>query len=53
MSQEIPGRAKIESRKTNNAHTTNSKNDRIVVLCFNWCPHEDAHHVGAQIFAVF
>ena len=28
--QEIPGRTKIEARKTNNAHTTNNVNDRMV-----------------------
>ena len=30
MSQEIPGRAKIEARKTNSMHTTNNANDRII-----------------------
>ena len=30
LSQEIPGRAKIEERKTNTTHTTNNTNDRIV-----------------------
>ena len=30
MSQEIPGRAKIEARKTHSMHTTNNVNDRIV-----------------------
>ena len=30
LSQEIPGRTKIETRKTNNVHTTNSMNDRLV-----------------------
>ena len=30
LSQEIPGRAKIEARKTNSMHTTNNANDRIV-----------------------
>ena len=30
MSQEIPGRAKIEARKTNSMHTTNNASDRIV-----------------------
>ena len=30
MSQEIPGRTKIETRKTNSMHTTNSTNDRLV-----------------------
>ena len=30
LSQEIPGRAKIEARKTNSMHTTNNVNDRIV-----------------------
>ena len=30
MSQEIPGRTKIETRKTNSMHTTNNANDRMV-----------------------
>ena len=30
LSQEIPGRTKIETRKTNNVHTTNNTNDRMV-----------------------
>ena len=30
LSQEIPGRTKIEARKTNSMHTTNNANDRIV-----------------------
>ena len=30
LSQEIPGRTKIETRKTNSMHTTNSVNDRLV-----------------------
>ena len=30
LSQEIPGRTKIEARKTNRVHTTNNVNDRIV-----------------------
>ena len=30
LSQEIPGRAKIETRKTNSMHTTNNMNDRMV-----------------------
>ena len=30
LSQEIPGRTKIEARKTNTVHTTNNANDRIV-----------------------
>ena len=30
LSQEIPGRTKIETRKTNSMHTTNSANDRLV-----------------------
>ena len=30
LSQEIPGRAKIEEWKTNSMHTTNNANDRIV-----------------------
>ena len=30
LSQEIPGRTKIETRKTNIMHTTNSANDRMV-----------------------
>ena len=30
LSQEIPGRTKIETRKTNSMHTTNSTNDRLV-----------------------
>ena len=29
-SQEIPGRTKIEARKTNSVHTTNNANDRMV-----------------------
>ena len=29
LSQEIPGRTKIEARKTNSMHTTNNANDRI------------------------
>ena len=30
LSQEIPGRTKIETRKTNSVHTTNNANDRMV-----------------------
>ena len=30
LSQEIPGRTKIEARKTNSVHTTNNANDRMV-----------------------
>ena len=30
LSQEIPGRTKIEIRKTNSIHTTNNANDRMV-----------------------
>ena len=30
LSQEIPGRTKIETRKTNSMHTTNNANDRMV-----------------------
>ena len=30
LSQEIPGRTKIEARKTNSTHTTNNANDRMV-----------------------
>ena len=30
LSQEIPGRTKIETRKTNSMHTTNNANDRLV-----------------------
>ena len=30
LSQEIPGRTKIEARKTNSMHTTNTMNDRMV-----------------------
>ena len=30
LSQEIPGRTKIETRKTNSVHTTNNVNDRLV-----------------------
>ena len=30
MSQDIPGRTKIEARKTNSKHTTNNANDRVV-----------------------
>ena len=30
LSQEIPGRTKIETRKTNSMHTTNNDNDRMV-----------------------
>ena len=30
LSQEIPGRTKIETRKTNSVHTTNSRNDSLV-----------------------
>ena len=30
MSQEIPGRTKIETRKTNSVHTINNANDRMV-----------------------
>ena len=30
LSQEIPGRTKIEARKTNSMHTTNNMNDRLV-----------------------
>ena len=30
LSQEIPGRTKIETRKTNRMHTTNNANDRMV-----------------------
>ena len=30
LSQEIPGRTKIETRKTNSMHTTNNTNDRMV-----------------------
>ena len=30
LSQEIPGGTKIETRKTNSMHTTNSMNDRLV-----------------------
>ena len=30
MSQEIPGRTKIETRKTNSVNTTNNANDRMV-----------------------
>ena len=29
LSQEIPGRTKIETRKTNSIHTTNNANDRL------------------------
>ena len=29
LSQEIPGRTKIETRKTNSTHTTNNANDRL------------------------
>ena len=30
MSQEIPGRTKIETGKTNSRHTTNNANDRMI-----------------------
>ena len=30
LSQEIPGRTKIEARKTNSMHTTNKANERMV-----------------------
>ena len=30
LSQKIPGRTKIETRKTNSLHTTNNANDRMV-----------------------
>ena len=30
LSQDIPGRTKIETRKTNSVHTTNNTNDRMV-----------------------
>ena len=30
MSQEIPGRTKTETRKTNSIHSTNSRNDKVI-----------------------
>ena len=30
LSQEIPGRTKIETGKTNSVHTTNNANDRVI-----------------------